>query len=430
MTSAIEPLLKVRYAGFSNPLPSDDTIAKHAKFVTPEQRSGRSYNYPVYLGLPHGVTHDDTHTAFALNAVISPTWKEATLNGSEILVRDNVAYGDVTATMNGIANGGGAGGAYMSAWDNCTMGLMQSGELYRELALLYGAGSTSTAAANLGVVNASISGANLAAPQVVNLTRASWAPGLWPMMIGGLVDILQSDAATSRATSVTVTNIAEATCRLTLTTAASSATVAAGDVIIARSALDVSCYGLEAIAANTGTLFGISATTYPQWRVSSFSASSATLDRAKILGMCARQQARGAKGGGVLYLSGPCVADLIEEASELARFNDAADVKVQGATGLKYKTPIGDVEVKVHPYLKQGIGLLLPNATNTQDGVVRVGSTDLTFGEGQTEWKLIPLADNAGIQMRIYSDQAIIIRNPWHAVYVTGIQSTYDVSPA
>jgi hypothetical protein len=425
MASAIEPLLKVRYGKFSNPLPSEDTIAKFAPFVPKESRDGRSFNFPVYLGLPGGVTHDDTRTAFTLNSVVASVVKEATLSGASIMLRDNVAYDDVFATMNGIADGGGAGGAYMSAWDHCTYGLMQAGELYREIALLYGPGPTSTAASSIGTVANSVSGANLAAPQVVNLTTASWAPGLWPNMIGQIVDIYQSDGATLRAAGVTVTNMTAATNRLTLTKAASGATVATGDIIVARGALDVSCYGLEAICANTGTLFGISATTYPQWRVSSHSAGSLPLDRAQIQGLTSRQAARGMKNGGTLFVSPPAVADLIEEASELQRFNDASDTKRQGASKLVYTTTCGDITVVGHPYFKQGIGMLLPN-----DSVKRVGSTDLTFSHGKNEWFLTELADNAGTQMRCYMNFAPIIENPWHAVYITGIVPTYATAPA
>lgn len=427
MASAIEPLLKVRYGEFINPLPSEGTIAKDAPFVKAEERSGRSFNFPVNLGLPHGVKHDDTMTAFALATVIAGVQKEATLTGATIVVRDNVSMDDVFATQNGIANGGGAGGSYMSAWDNCTRGLMQSGELYRELALLYGPGNTSTAAATLGVVNASVLGANLAAPQVVNLTKASWAPGLWPMMTNALVDIYESNGSSLRASGVTVQSMTEATNRLTLFKDGSSATVAAGDVIVASTALDVSCFGLEAIAANTGSLFGISATTYVQWKVTPWGQGNLPIDRASILAMCARQVPHGVKGGATLYLCANAIADLIEEAAELQRFEDEDEVKVQGAAAVSYKTQIGRVDAKPHTYLKQGTGFMIPK----QEGAKRVGSTDLTFrGDGKgDEWFYQQLPDNAGAQLRIASSQAIVLPKPWQTTYITGIVSTYDTAP-
>ena len=425
MASAIEPLLKVRYGEYINPLPSQDTIAADAPFVEKESRDGRSFNFPVYLGLPHGVTFDDTRTAFALGSVVAPNWEEATLSGASIMVRDNVAYDDVFATKNGVANGGGAGGAYMGAFDQCTMGLMQSGELYREAQLLYGPGPSSTAATNIGVVEANETSSDLDPSCTLSITRETWAPGLWPNLIGAVIDIYQTDGSSVRAAACTVSSVDESQNRVVLTKTGSSVTPAAGDILLLRSNIDVSCYGLQAILANTGTLFGISATTYPQWKAASFSAGDQPLDRRMVLAMASRQLARGQKGGATLYTGGPCIADLIEEAAELHRDNSAPDTIVHGATGVTYKTPIGPVDVKVHPYMKQGIAMMLPKGK-----VKRVGSTDLTFSNGKNEWFYQELADNAGSQLRIYTNQAIIIESPWHAVYVTDIQSTYDTLPS
>lgn len=425
MTSAIEPLLRVRYGEFINPLPSQDTIAAFAPFVPKESRDGRSFNFPVRLGLPHGVTFDDTRTAFTLGAVVPAATKEATLSGSAIVVRDNVSYDDVFATKNGIANGGGAGGAYFEAFDYCTTGLMQSGELYREAQLMYGPGPSSTAAANIGIVEANETSADLDPGCVLSITRETWAPGLWPNLIGAVVDIYETDGATLRAAGCTVLAMDESQNRITLFKASSTVTPAATDILLLRSNIDVSCYGLQPIMANTGSLFGIDAATYPQWKAASYSASDLPLDRRGVLNLCSRQVARGQKGGAQLLVSGPCVADLIDEAAELHRDNDAPDTVVHGATGVTYKTPIGPVEVKIHPYMKQGIGMLLPKGK-----VKRVGSTDLSFSNGKNEWFYQELADSAGSQLRIFTNQAIVIESPWHSVLLTDIQSTGDTLPS
>lgn len=429
MASAIEPLLKVRYGEFINPLPSENTIAKDVPFVPSEMRSGRSYNFPVNLTLPHGVKHDDTMTAFALATVIPSVKKEATLTGASIVIRDNVSWDDVFATMNGVANGGGAGGAYMSVWDDCTRGLMQSGELYREIALLYGPGNTSTAAATLGVVEANELSSDLDPSATLSITRATWAPGLWPNMIGALVDIYETDGATPRATGVTVLSVDESQNRVELFKSGSSVTPAAGDVLLASTAIDVSCYGMEAIAANTGSLFGISASTYPQWKVTGYAVDSHAIERSDVLAMCSRQVAHGVTGGATLYLCPHAIGDLIEEANELQQFiGDPDEVRVQSSSAVSYKTQIGRVDVKPHPYMKQGIGFLVPK----KDGAKRVGSTDLTFrGDGKgDEWFYTTLADNAGSQLRIMSSQAIVFPKPWQVTYVTGIQSSADTLPS
>lgn len=305
---------------------------------------------------------------------------------------------------------------------------MLGSELYREVTALYGPGPSSTLASSLGTVSASVSGANLAAPQVVNITRATWAPGMWPVMQDHEVDIYQSDLASVRAASVTIQAVGDTQNRLTLYKSGSSAVVAAGDVIVARSQLDVSSYGLQAIGANTGTLFGINASTYAPWMVTPYDAAG-NLNRDKILRLCARLQGKGAKDGGRLFVSGPCMADLIAEATELQRFNDTmADMVTQGASSVKYKTPIGVVDVVVHTYMKQGIAFLLPNGA-----VKRPGSTDVTFRDPTSmsnDYFVQQLASNAGIQLRTFQSWGIVIEKPWHSAYITGIQSDADTTPA
>jgi hypothetical protein len=428
MTSAIQAGLTVRYGEARNPFPEENTLASFMGFVSEKEREGRSFNFLVRVGIPHGVTHDDTNTAFTVNSAVAATHVEASIMGATIVIVDNVPYNDVYATMHGIANGGGQGASYWKKWDECTEGLMLSGDLYRELQIIYGPGPTSTAASSLATVSASVSGANLAAPQVVNITAATWAPGLWPKMIGGLVDIYQSDGTTLRASGVTVTSMVPETNRLTLTKAASGATVAAGDVILARGAIDVSAYGLEAIGANTGTMHGISASTYPQWKVATKAVAGA-MSRSVILEAASVLASNGLKDGATLFVSNPTLSDLISEATELQRFTssgDTSDTKVQGASAVEYKTPAGLFRAVVHPYFKQGMAFALPGG----DVCKRVGSTDLTFDDGSGQMLVRPLPDKFGAQMQIASCQAPIITSPWHAMYFTGIVNGADTNPA
>lgn len=429
MTSGIQAGLTVRYGKAINPFPEENTIASFMDFCKEQEREGRSFNFPVRVGLPHGVTLDDTNTAFTLNSGIAATHVEASITGSTIVIVDNIPYNDVYATMHGIANGGGQGASYWKKWDEAAEGLMLSGDLYRELQLIYGPGSTSTAAASLATVSSSVSGANLAAPQVVNITAATWAPGLWPKMINALVDVYQSDGTTLRASGVTVSAPVPETNRLTLTKSGSAAVVAAGDVLLVRGALDVSCYGLEAIGANTGSLFGISASAYAQWKCATKSVGGA-MSRSIILEAASVLASNGLKDGGTLFCSNPTLADLISEATELQQFNsqngDTPDVKVQGATGVKYKTPCGVITAQVHPYFKQGMAFLLPGG----DVCKRVGSTDLTFDDGTGQMLVRPLNGQFGAQLQIATCQAPIITLPWHSMYFTGIVNGADTNPA
>lgn len=416
---------KRRYGSFINPLPSDNTIAEFAKFVQQDRRPGENYNFPVKVGNEHGLTANTDGTAFALNPAIDSQLQNAQLDGATLALVGNVPY-DVAFKSNNGAGDGSSGGAFMRAFDLKIESLMESMEFYREVSLLYGCGGAAAAAANIGVVNASVSGANLAAPQVINLTRGTWAPGIWNMMQNGLVDVLQSNGTTVRETAVQVQSVDPTQARISLFKTGSANTVAVGDVIVPTGWRTKSCYGLQALLENTGTILNINAGIYPPWNAVKYPVGGA-LGRAKLLQMAARMYANGIRGGGKLFVSGMTFAELAEEADALQRFTGNTDeVKRQGAEELEYKSPIGTLQVAVHSYMKQGIGMFFKTGT-----VKRVGSTDVTFrGDGPNDWFFLELPQNAGYQLRVMSNQAPVMEVPYHCAILTGIANTGDIQPA
>ena len=421
----IQALFKRRYGPYVNPLPSENTMAKYASFVAQNVRPGENYNFPVQLGIEHGVTHNTDNSAFALNSVVDSVVKNAQLDGSTITIAGNIPYDVIAKSMNG------EGGAYMEAMDYKVKLLMLSGEHYREANLLYGGGTGATLAAELAVVNASVSGANLAAPQVINITRATWSAGFWNNMTNALVDIYQSDGMTLRETEVTVQAQDPTKNRLTLFKSGSAATVAAGDKIILRSSKAKSAYGLQAILENTGTLFGIDAATYPQWRSINFSSGAAALTAVKIQQLTSRLKNNGLDGGGTLFVSAATFADLVDELDDRDRYIQQAgsalpEMKQTGANNITVKSPVGPVEIAVHKHMKQGIAMFC-----ARDKVYRVGSTDLTFSlPGTNKWFYVELPSNAGAQIRVFTNQAPIITVPYHSAIVSSIVNAADTTPS
>lgn len=416
-------IAKQRYGNFINPMPSENTIAEAAPFVSAERRGGVQFNFPIMLGLEGGVTHDNTNTAFTLNSTVDSVTANAALDGSTIAIAGNLPYDVIAKFM--------APGATVDdkrAVDFKVNSLMQAGELYRELALLYGPGS-SAALSNLGVVSASISGANIGANQIVNFTRVTWAPGVWNQMVNQLVDIYQSDGSTLRESDVKVVAITDGTKnRVKFFKTGSVATIATGDMVIARGACTKSCYGLQAQLENTGSLFGIDASVYPQWKSASFSAGTAALTTAKIRQMAARLYPNGLMCGGDLFVCGNAFADVADELTQLQRYTGNTDgTKRTGAEAIEILSPIGTINVKVHRFMKQGIAMFLPRG-----GVKRVGASDLTFSlpGGGPEFFIQSLPSNLGLQLRIYAQQAPLIEIPYHAAEITGIASTADTTPS
>jgi hypothetical protein len=418
-----QPNFKRRYGKFINPLPAENTLADYSDFVQQDARPGENYNFPVQVTLEHGVTHNTDGTAFTLNAAVDSVLQNAQIDGATIMLRGTLPYDVIAKGKNGAANGN-EGGAFWKPIDLKTKILMQSGEFYRENNMCYGPG-TGTSLANIGVVGASISGANLAAPQVVRLTAASWAPGIWNNYINGLVDVYQSDGATLRDSGVTVQAVTSSTqTRLQLFKTGSVAVVAANDIIMPAGQKGKGCVGVQPILENAGTLFNISAATYPMWRCPQFSVGG-TMGRAKLLQGMARLYPNGITTGGKLFVNGMTFAELAEEANALQRYTGNNDkVKRQGAANLEYDTAVGTVNVALHRYMKQGIAMFI-----AKDVLKRVGSSDLTFSlPGTNQWFYSELADKAGSEIRIYSNQAPIIEIPYYCMEFTGIANTGDIA--
>jgi hypothetical protein len=419
-------VFKRRYAPFVNPLPSENTLAEHFEFVSQDRRPGENYNFPVLISNEHGVTFDVSQTAFSLNAAIDSVTKNAQLDGATIMMVANIPYDVAAKTMNGSGDGGGDGGSYWPVMDGKVKFTMAGAELYRELAIAYGPGTAAAALGNIGVVAASVSGANLAAPQVVRLTVASWAAGIWNMLQNAKVDIYQSDGSTLRESDVTVTGVPSSTqTRLTLTKTGSVAVVAANDIIVPAGARTKSCIGVQPILENATTMFGIDAAQIPQWRALTYSAASAAMGRAKLLQMAARLYPNGNTNGGTLFVSGMTFAELAEEADALQRYTGNTDeVKRQGASALEYKSAIGNITVKLYRFQKSGQAFFLPGKI-----CKRVGSTDLTWQlPGTNEKFALELPNNAGFQIRMYGNMAPVIEIPYWCAIVTAIVNTGDVA--
>lgn len=418
----IQALLKRRYGPYINPIPSIETFAALAKFRTAE-RVGENYNFPVQLGLEHGVTHNLDGTAFTLNSAVDSVVKNAQLDGATIMLIGNIPY-DVVAKMSA-----GQEGSYMEAVDYKVSSMMEGGELYREIALLYGPGSGATALTELAVINASVSGVDLDPGQVVNITQATWSAGLWNHMVGALVDVYQADGATLRAADVTVQAVPDASInRLTLFKSGSAAVVAATDKILARGAHAKSCVGVQAILENQTTLFGIDAAVYPQWQAVQFSAGGASspMTVAKLAQLFSRLKNNGAKGGGTYLCSASQFAQFTDELDALDRYIQPMDIKQTGMSTLTIKSPIGPVTVQIHEYMKQGIAMFFCTGKAR-----RIGATDLTYRLGLSrEWFWKELDSAAGSQMRIYSHQSPVLEVPYWCAIVISIESDGDTAPA
>jgi len=442
---SINGLFKQRYGRWIEPLPDEHTLADFGNFIPSESRPGLGYNFPILSAVEHGQTAWTDGSAALLNAAIDSNVKSANLTGSTLLIRSKVSYDVVFQSLNGTGNGN-VGGAFKTGLDQAVQAMLIGAGVYRELALAYGPGSGGTALSNIGVINTNVSSTNISVATTVSITQASWIPGLWILAQNMLVDILASGGGSLVANNVKVNNrvngskaqlVIQATAG---TTTGATATPAAGNILLPAGWWQKSCVGLEGIYNNTGTLFGIDATSVAPWQSNVFSAGNAPLTRAKIMAFCAIISINGNKNGGRLFVSAPTFAALAEEfnsimtpsASGISAVttydgNSNQRDKEIGSSSLAYVTAAGRVEVVVYQHMKQGEAFYIAN-----DNFRRVGSTDLTMKPiaGMPEAFMLQMPNNAGLEMRIFSNQAPVLEIPYRNFLVTGIVNTgYDIPP-
>jgi hypothetical protein len=416
--TAIQGMFKQRYGNWIEPLPDIHTLADKGTFIPGENRPGLGYNFPVLTGIEHGQTANVDNSAFPINPAIDSEVLNANLDGATILIQAVVSYDTIYKSLNGTGNGS-SGGAFKTALDQMVQAMLLGGNLYRELALAYGPGTSTAVASNIGAITANVTGGAFPGSKTVRLSEASWISGLWIVARNMLVDIYQADGLTPRELGVTVTNRVNTTqTRIVLTKGSGTGTIAAGDVLVPFGWRTKSCFGIEAIYNNTTTLFGINAAVVAPWQCQIFPAGG-QLTRAKILGYCAQISVNGVDSGGDLFVSAPTFADLAEETAQLQRYTANTDkTKRQGASELMYETACGDVRIVVYTLQKQGQAFFIAN-----DNFRRVGSTDLTMKPigGGAEGFFTHLTTNAGAQMKVFSNQAPVFEIPYRNFMINGI---------
>lgn len=413
-------LLKRTYGPAVDPIPSDDTIASDAEFIPAEKRPGDTYEFPIRLKHEGAGAYNLDHSSFAIGSAIDSVEESARLQGAEIAVWGDVPIGMATK-MN--SSKGESSRAYDQALGRKLAYLMEAAELRRELSLLYGSGTSGLS--NLGVVSSVVdqTGTNLQ----VTVTRATYIGGLWHQLIGMEFDFHTSGGTSHTANAAAVlTAVNKTNTQLTFTKSGSDTSFAASDQIRFRGSRVLSMVGLQAILENTGSLFNISATTYPQWRAESYAVGGAlTFD--KVVEGLSGSAENGLSEGVTLYVCNRSWTDLMtDEAALVRRIKDEKKIR-RGYNSIAFDSQVGPIEIKAHKFMKQGIAMALPMST-----VKRVGSTDVTFRAPGTknDWFYTELQSNMGFRVKCYQDQAVVCEIPYHCTLFTGISNTSDVIPA
>lgn len=417
-------LTKIVYAKrVSDLTPEGDELAKECSFTLGE-RLGDEYHMPVTLTREGGVTFNNDGTVFPLNKPKARVTEKAKLRGSEMLLRSAMSYAVMNRAMTGTGSKDGDRKAFVNATKDTFVNLTKSASYFRELGILYGGGAAQ--GANLGkIATVSAAGGVL----TITLTPDSWCTGIWAGAEQLEYDFYDATATTKKNIAGTdaagdsvyrLTSMDPLTRKLVFATIAANATAAAiGDIILFAGSFQKQGVGIEAACRSTGLLWSIDTSAYYLWKPQTLNVNG-QLTFEKVLAGTAKSASVGFEGTLNVHVNPYTWQDLADDQAALVRHTDKAGGKVtMGYNAIEYVGQTGKLRIKSNKYVKQGLAFGLPDGH-----CMRVGSTDLTFEQPGFGRMLRELENAAGIEARIYMDNAFFCDLPGGLVMYTGITNS------
>lgn len=405
MSDVVENLNDLHKEVYPDGVPSlVPEIAKIQQLIKFDKQNmqGDSYRPSVRLALPGGFTPalgDGTEGAFSLNDAKAGIVKKATVRGTQLILRDQMSYEDA-----GKAKGGKQ--SFVQGTKFFYEGMQKAARKRLEIQLLYGA-------QGIGTVQTYTSGD----PSIV-ISLATWAPQIWAGWEGSEIDV-QTAATSSVRGTVTIVSIDIENRKITLSGTVSGC--AAGDLIFFKGCFAKEMTGIRGILANTGTLFGISASTYSMWKPASLALSSAALSFNAVKKAIAASVGKGLDEEITLLCNPNGWDDLANDILQLRTLDKSEVRKVEvGADEIVYRAQGVRCTVLPHPMVKGGdaFGLAMSQWK-------RIGAVDVQMGApGFEDQAFFHLGSKAGVESRMYSNQCIYAEMPAVNFYISGIVNT------
>lgn len=332
--------------------------------------------------------------AFALNPAITGQIKNAQVRGFQMLLRSVMAYDAAYASL-------GAGPkAFEDGTKFLVANMMKSIVRKVEIALIYGQvgyGAVASTAAN-----------------VITITTAEWAPGIWAGSEKMRIEIYSASGTLRGDCSVTAVDMDNRA----ITVDSLPAGVVSTDVIYHYGAFGKEMPGIHKIISNTSSLFGISAAQYSLWKGNSYPAAGA-LSFTKLSAALARSVEKGLESAVVCLVNPRTWSTLMTDMAANRRFDSSykSSVGQNGMETIEFFSQNGKIEIHSSIYVKEGYSYLV-----SPDDFLRIGSTDITFKQpGKSDEFFRELENNAGFELRCYSNQSLFCKAPGKQTLISGI---------
>lgn len=358
------------------------------------KRTGKSYNVPIVLADEHGFSYGSADETITLNTEIAATLKEISVDGAQIVGQASLNYDAASRSQ-------GSEQAFLDCAHLVIQNLMNSHSKKLEASLLYGR-------SGIGTVSSLSS-------QDIILTAASWSDGLMMNLINAKIDVYTSGGSL-RQGDLVVTAVNPDTYTLTVT--GTTTGIVSTDVVYFDGSYGKECYGLNYIATNTGSLFGIDASVYPAWKAQSYACGSAALTMAKVLSGASLAVSRGGLSEESVLLVHPTSFNNLntDQAALTVHSGEKSSAK-NGFDELVFRGVSGRIMVKPHPAVKRGDAFLF-----SPKNLRRVGSQDISNERPGSDGKIFFDSQTLSAQIiRSYSNQAIFAEKPAQIVKFSAI---------
>lgn len=401
-------------------IPDGVILRNMIKFAPKDKILGNKYAQPVIVALEQGFSYGGTAgDAFALNDSVPGQVKESEIQGYEFVLRTQISYGAVSRSL-------GSEAAFENATKLVIANMVKSFAKRVEVMLWYGQSGLAEGTGS-GAGQLALSGS------VLTIPTAQWAPSIWSGGVNMRVEIYDETSATSLLV-VPLTGVDLELRTITLGTpitgslAAVTAAIGAGDDIRiyhqgargnefrgVNSIITGKTYGLAPLT----TLFNISTTQYDLWKPVEYATGGGVLSFEKIQKAVARLVEKGLDTDVMVFVNPRTWANLLTEQAALRRYDQSYSMSKMenGSDALEFGSQNGRIRIQACGYVKEADAFIVDPGL-----CMRVGSTDITFrrpGRGDEFFR--ELENNAGYELRAYSDQALFTDSPARMAKLSGI---------
>ncbi len=421
--NGFDNMLKEQYLskGLQDVRPDFTVIMSTVPFVGGSDKAGSELVWPIVTSREHGFT------ALGQNGAISDLRKATKAKTAQARVASYPFMGRTQIDNVSISRAKQGPQAFVNALEYKISNLQESFAILNEQELLYGGsglGKVSLVSdANIGISGGASSG-------VITLDQSEFADHVW---IG--CEDMELEIEDGPVLRVTSYDIDARTLEVAVVTTGTNA-VAQNDLLHRSGFRGNVGPGLQYLFSNTsltGTgvgagLLGIDQTKNPLWRVSQ-APNTGLLSFEKVADAVAKAVGRGLAEKLTLHVHPLVFATLMPDFNTLKAsgsdyksriFTTSSEVKKMehGVYGITFIVGSVEVVLVANPFIKIG------HAFGVADGeLMRCGSTDITYkipGEEQEKY-FHRLPDVAGLELRVFSDQALFLVTLNKHLHMSGI---------